>query len=252
MQTQTYEMTALALRWWFLALLAVIFLRLAFSTLRERIRQPEQIEKAAGFTIGLLEVVYPENSRLCGRRFPLERENRVGSSGVCEARVRSRGVRGVHCVIARQNGRTLLSPSGAGLYLNGSAVRQPVVLDDGDFLGMGGLLLRVRLNDLTDGVRRPREYDRRLSHRCVESDDYDEIYAEYMGFFDGDGQENYDGDYGYGEEDAPFDEDEYDEEYDGGYDDEYDDEQDDGLYSEYLDEPQTPANRQKRDGGGRR
>lgn len=152
------------MRFWFAALMVYLVLRTVSAVLRDYGRQ-RRLRKAEVSSIGILEVVEPQfdakgkKHPLYGRRFPLRRENRIGSARSSDIRIKASGVEPSQASIFQKGNRILLADFGGrrGVYLNGARVgKEEMPLVDGDEIIIANVVLVFRLyGAVNEGRREP-------------------------------------------------------------------------------------------------
>lgn len=139
-----FDLIAQGMRYWFLFLIALLFVQLLRCVLRESKSDRVLKKQAANRSMGLLEVVAPaDNKRLYGVHFALRQENLLGRSRRCDIRLKDPSVRPAHAFIAQKGKKVVLSRYGGATLLNGTMIKSEVPLLDGDEIQLGQVVLRV-------------------------------------------------------------------------------------------------------------
>ena len=146
MNASLYELLALAMRYWFAALLALIVFLLTQSFVREwRIEKAVQRRIAdTAATLGL-RVLSSEDRRVQrGLLLPLDGDSLLGSGGGCDLRLRTRALRRRHLVLRVEKDQVYLYPEGSALVTaDGQRVRRGDTLLPGQNMQAGGLVFRL-------------------------------------------------------------------------------------------------------------
>ena len=152
MNATAYQLLATIAKYWFLALMVMILLRLTLSVAREmRIERQvrREIERAGTGVSATLELVADENKRLKrSKRFAIEGECTVGRGRQCDVRVRSRSLERVHCILAMGPKGLEVAPVGrAFVMVDGAVAARRAIARDGSVLQMGGLIFRLEMEE---------------------------------------------------------------------------------------------------------
>ena len=201
MSQEVFELIAEGLRYWIAALVVYILFRSAMAVRRSFVvEKRERKQSEGGYTVGVLEVIDPgQNPRLMGARFVLRQENRIGSGGDCDIRIRERSVRPTQATIYQKGQKIFISDYGtrAGIGLNGFQVQEDVPLMDGDEIQISGVVLALSLKSAFSAGGRPDmnkgdviDNEEEWDDEDEESfdDDADDVWDEY----DGDENNEYD------------------------------------------------------------
>lgn len=147
LNASVYELLALAMRYWFIALMAAIVFLLAQSFLREwRIEKAVQRRIASAASLYALRLVSSEDRRLeAGLYLPLEGDVLLGSGRGCDLRLKTRSLQRRHLVLRPERDGVLLFPEGNALVaVEGERVRKLGKLLPGQRMQAGGLLFELR------------------------------------------------------------------------------------------------------------
>lgn len=146
MYESAYDIVAMAMRYFFLALILYILIRVVQHSVSE-FRTVQQIkQKVRSVSPGYLEVTEPESLR--GEKYPLRRENTLGRAKRCDISVPLASLAPVHAFLFEKKDGLYLADYGSheGVLLNGERVgRKDELLYTGDSLQMGELVLTLHL-----------------------------------------------------------------------------------------------------------
>ncbi|MDZ4762961.1 MAG: FHA domain-containing protein [Chloroflexota bacterium] len=145
----TVEITLFALRvvsgGLLLALLALLFV-LLWRDYRSAVRQVESTRRSYGRLIEL--VAFDEQSAMAtGQAYPLLPLTSLGRTPTNSIMVDDDFASGEHCLLALRSGRWWLEDrvSRNGTMLNGVLIAQPIIVTDGDIIGIGQRRFRIEL-----------------------------------------------------------------------------------------------------------
>ncbi len=182
MSGSAYEIAALAMRFWFTALMVFLLWRIIRAVLRDYSAQRTAKKADTGYSLGMLEVVGPElDDRgkihpLYGRRFALKRENRIGRAASADIRIRHGKIAPYQASIFQKGNRVLLTDFGGkhGVFLNGGRIGEDTPLVDGDEIEIGGVEFVLHLMAAGQGRRPAEEPGRR--RRTADAGGPDELF----------------------------------------------------------------------------
>ena len=146
MNASLYELLALAMRYWFIALLGLIVFLLAQSFIREwRIERAVQRRIADAAYLFALRLVSSEDKRLKrGTRLYLEGDSLLGRSRGCDLCLHTRALQRRHLVLHPERDRVLLYPEGSALVsIDGEHVRRGDELKPHQRVQVGGLVFEL-------------------------------------------------------------------------------------------------------------
>lgn len=157
MNSETYEILALAARYWFILLAALIVLRGWRATVKDN-RNAKVLRDWAGGAGCVGELVVLEDGKkqkkksLCGARFPVPLEGLIGSGGTADIRIRHQDVHSKHVWFHYQPGRMVLHRAGRAQISCPMSSDGKLVLRDGDQLEIGRLTLVMVFYDMSDAA----------------------------------------------------------------------------------------------------
>lgn len=184
MSAETYEIMALAARYWFITLAALIVLRGWRASVKDN-RNAKILRDWAGGSgcVGELVVledgVKQKKKSLKGARLSVPAEGLLGSGRTADIRIRHSDLKRKHVWLTYQPGMMQLSP------VRDAQVECPVlpdgqrVLKDGDQLCVGRLKLMMVFYDVQDAVvGQPMPARRAKPERKAEEEEYDDPFEE--------------------------------------------------------------------------
>lgn len=157
MSTETYELLALAARYWFIVLAALIAVRGWRSSVKDN-RNAKILRDWAGGAGCIGELVVLEDGQkqkkrtIRGARFPVPEEGLIGSGGLADIRIHHPDLHRKHVWFAYRKGRLMLTPAGK------AQISAPVtpdgrhVLRDGDEISIGRLRMMMVFYDVQDAA----------------------------------------------------------------------------------------------------
>ncbi len=184
MSSETYEIVALAARYWFIALAALIVIKGWRSSVKDNRNQKILRDWAGGAgCVGELVVledgVRQRKRSLKGMHFPIPEEGLIGSGGMADIRIRHGDVRRRHVWMHYQSGRLLLTPAGR------AQLEAPVGPDgkrelcDGDVMVIGKLKLMAVFYDVQEAAAmRPAPVKARRPQKRKDEEEYDDPFVE--------------------------------------------------------------------------
>ena len=182
MSTETYEILALAARYWFLLLAALFVIRGLMNsrqTNREERELRDQFSSAGcvGELVVLSDGVKNPKKSVRGARFPVPKEGLIGSGRIADIRIRHADMKRKHVRFSYLPGELRIRPVGKAevscpMRLDGSGL-----LQDGDRMRIGALELMMVFYETQDAaagsasaVRRPKP--------VREEDEYEDPFEE--------------------------------------------------------------------------
>lgn len=157
MDSEAYEILALAARYWFIILAALFVVKAWRITVRDN-RNAKILRDWAGGAGCVGELVVLEDGKKQGRksfrgaRFPVPMEGLIGSGGTADIRIRHQDVRRKHVWFHYQPGRMVLTCAGRAQISCPMAQDGKRALRDGDQLVIGRLKLVMVFYDLSDAA----------------------------------------------------------------------------------------------------
>ena len=183
MSSETYEILALAARYWFLLLAGLIVLRgLANSRNENRRERNLREEIGAAGCIGELVVledgVKNRKKSLRGARFPVPEEGLIGSGRMADIRIRHTDMKRRHVMFSYRPGRLLLRPVGRSEIECPREADGSMVLRDDERLMIGSLEMLMVFYDVKDAAEAPKEERRQRPAKKKEEDEYEDPFEE--------------------------------------------------------------------------
>ncbi|MBQ2957162.1 MAG: hypothetical protein IJE08_11945 [Clostridia bacterium] len=184
MSSETYEILALAARYWFIAL-AVLFVIKGWRVSVKDNRNAKVLRDWAGGAgcVGELLVledgVRSKKRSLRGARLPVPMEGLIGSGGTADIRIKHPDVRRKHIWFAYQPGKmtlTLVGKAQADMPVTPDGRR---ILREGDQLTIGRLKMTMVFYSIEDASAASPVYVRKVRPaKKRSSDDFDDHYEE--------------------------------------------------------------------------
>lgn len=146
MYQNTYDLVALGMRYFFLALILYILIRLVLQAYTEFVAVQQIKKQVRGVSPGYLEVLAPKECR--GETYPLRRENTIGRGKRCDICIQHPSLAPLHAFLYEKKGELYLAAYGGrkGVLLNGNAIRKrEEMLYTRDELELGEVKLRLYL-----------------------------------------------------------------------------------------------------------
>ncbi len=150
MNASVYELLALAMRYWFIAILGVIVFLLIQSLVREwRIERAVQRRIASAPSALFLLLVSSEDKRLRpGLAFPLDGDTLLGSGRGCDLRLKTRTLKKRHLVLHLEETQvTVIPEGGAFAAVDGQQITRRSALLPHQRLQAGGLIFELVQTD---------------------------------------------------------------------------------------------------------
>lgn len=147
MNGELYEIIALAMRYFFAGIMALVAVRAWKITIVDS-RRAAELRRMSPETgvCGEFLVVTGDGRAREGMRYPVIREGLVGSSGKADVRLRSKSVRRSHAFFEMTDrGLRVRNNNRAPMYLNGKS-RREALLRDGDHITVGRVELMLVLS----------------------------------------------------------------------------------------------------------
>ena len=119
MYETAYDLVALGMRYFFIALILYILLRVVLHSVREYRAVQEIKHHVRQFSPGYMEILEPVER--CGEIHHLRHENSIGSAKNCDIRIEGVGLAPSHALLYLKK---------EGLYLASLGSRTPVLLND--------------------------------------------------------------------------------------------------------------------------
>lgn len=185
MNEQAFELTSMAMRYWFMLLIAIAAicaLKLAFvdskRARKEKLSAPN-MEK-----IGELLVVKGAGEVRRGERFAITRDIVIGRRSKCDICLPDKSVFPRHaCGELRSGGMLIGAIGNAPISLKGHPMESEILVCDGALFSIGAYTLQLTLYD----VEAEYEVDaagRAIDARRISGDDYDDAFVPFEHEFD--------------------------------------------------------------------
>ncbi len=142
-----FDLAAVIMSYWFALL--VLFI-LAKTIQNAYLEYKGEREVRGGLdrprTMAYVEISAPEGDAL-GKRFPLRRENILGSGAGCDIRLPFRSVSGEHASIYQKSRKAFVSSLAGrkGVFVNGERIAHPRELCENDRIQLGKIELVYRI-----------------------------------------------------------------------------------------------------------
>lgn len=179
MEAETYELLALAARYWFAALGIIIVLRAWRASVFDNrsARLLRDLSPEAG-NIGELQIIADQwkDRALIGARYAAPPEFALGSGRAADARIRHRDIKKRHLHLRYDGTAFVLTPARGVRPVAPCRARDGAwILRDGDCMQLGRLIIKLTLYD-ADMAMRSRDV-RLLAERGARADDLDLEHA---------------------------------------------------------------------------
>lgn len=184
MSNETYEILALAARYWFIALAALMVIRGWRSSVRDN-RNAKILRDWAGGAGCVGELVVVEDGirskkrSLRGKRFQVPAEGLIGSGGTADIRLKHADVRRKHIWMTYRPGRmmlTLMGKAQAEMPVTPDGKR---ILREGDQLSIGRLKMVMVFYDVDDAAAAEPVYVKKnRPKKRTPADEVDDQYEE--------------------------------------------------------------------------
>lgn len=154
MSPETYELIALAMRYWFIALALLIVFRAWRVCVTDNRNQKllRDWSPEAG-AVGEFLVTEDSRTKLLGARYPIPSEGVLGSGRVADVRIARRGIAARHYYMTCRDNMLILTPMGSRVLSRGAVLR------DGDSLELGELTLLVTFYNVDASAAKTEEED---------------------------------------------------------------------------------------------
>lgn len=155
MNAAAYELLSAIAKYWFIALAIFILVRMILSVTRE-VRIERQVQREigqAGTSINATLILLSDEDRKLkrGKFYPVQGETTIGRSGRCDISLRSKSLESMHCILNMEHGSMSVVPIGrAFVVVDGEVVERRAAAWDGSEIQMGGLVFRLRLEEVND------------------------------------------------------------------------------------------------------
>ncbi len=142
-----YDLAAIIMSYWFALLVLFILVKTVQNAYLEYKAEREAREGLdRPRTMAYVEISAPEGDEL-GKRFPLRRENILGSGSGCDICLPYRSVSREHASIFQKNRRAFISSLAArkGVYVNGEKITKARGLSENDRIRLGKIELTYKI-----------------------------------------------------------------------------------------------------------
>ena len=170
MSEGVYELLALAARYWFVLLIAVIVVR-AWRTSVVDNRSAKVLRELSGGAACIGELLVSDGPRkLTDQRIPIPEEGLLGSGRAADVRIRAHGIAPRHMWMKYADGCLTVKPVGKAVIAAPRTADGRFVLCDGDQLRIGDITFTLLLYDTRDLVNQPEPPQALRRPRKQESD----------------------------------------------------------------------------------
>ena len=177
MNSDLYALIALAARYWFVALIAVLLFRGWRMTVADN-RRAKLLREWMGQTGCVGELILNPGTKK-HISYPIPREGVLGSGRAADVRIRSRDLKHAHAHFELREGGLLVKPLGrAELKVGGGFTGESVFLQDGDVLTIGKLQLMLVLFDASAEEEETDEWFEVGPDEAEPEENADEWYGE--------------------------------------------------------------------------
>ena len=183
MSSETYEIMALAARYWFLMLAGLIVIKGLLNSRKENRRERELREEIGsagciGELVVLEDGVKNKKKSLRGARFPVPEEGLIGSGRIADIRIRHADMNRKHVRFSYRQGELVLRPVGRASVECPMKPDGTLALRDDERLIVGSLELLMVFYDLKDAAEAPAEPRRQRPAKKKEEDEYEDPFEE--------------------------------------------------------------------------
>ena len=183
MSSETYEILALAARYWFLMLAGLIVIRGILNSRKENRRERELREEIGsagciGELVVLEDGVKNKKKSLSGARFPVSEEGLIGSGRIADIRIKHADMNRKHVRFSYRQGELVLRPVGRAPVEGPVRPDGTMALRDDERLFIGSLELLMVFYDMQDAAEAPPEPRRQRPAKKKEEDEYEDPFEE--------------------------------------------------------------------------
>ncbi len=180
MNEQAFELTSLAMRYWFAGLMLIAVLcALRLMVIDRRRDRRDREESPNGEAVGEFLVVRGAGNVERGERYRISRDIVIGRRRKCDVRLSDRSVYPRHARGELRSGGMLIGAIGnAPISLRGQPIQQEVMVHDGALVCIGAITLQLTLYDV------PVEVDADGTEHAIDvvsasGDDFDREFVPY-------------------------------------------------------------------------
>lgn len=180
MNEQAFELTSLAMRYWFAGLMLIAVLcALRLMAIDRRRDRRDREELPNGEAVGEFLVVRGAGNVERGERYRISRDIVIGRRRKCDVRLNDRSIYPRHARGELRSGGMLIGAIGnAPISLRGQPIQQEVMVHDGALVSIGAVTLQLTLYDV------PVEVDADGTEHAIDvvsasGDDFDREFVPY-------------------------------------------------------------------------
>jgi len=141
-----YEAASYIMRYWFVILVVLMLFGVILISIREY-REKKYVMGMAGKYIGFIEIL-AGSPEYMHERYGLLNRNTIGRSKRADVCIPDSSLKRVHALLYFKNGAAYINTLGTGEVLrNGHSVDKPRILNTGDVLTLGGVIIGVHLKE---------------------------------------------------------------------------------------------------------
>ena len=183
MSTETYEILALAARYWFLLLVVLLVIKGLMNSRRinreERdLRDQFSSAGCVGELVVLADGVKNQKKSIRGARFPVPKEGVIGSGRIADIRIRHADVKGKHVRFYYLPGELRLKPVGKAELSCSRRLDGSMLLQDGHRLRIGAVEMMMVFYETQDAAAGSASAGRRPDPVVEEDDEYDDPFED--------------------------------------------------------------------------
>ncbi len=183
MSSETYEIMALAMRYWFIALAALIVIRGWRASVKDN-RNAKILRDWAGGSGCVGELVVLEDGvrakkrTMAGARLPVPVEGLVGGGKTADIRIRHADVRRRHAWLIYRPGMMQINPVGSAKIECPQLPDGRYILRDGDQLTIGKLKMMMVFYDMQDAAAGKTSPVKKVRPPVKEEEEYEDPFEE--------------------------------------------------------------------------
>ncbi len=141
-----FDLASIIMSYWFALLVLFILVKTVQNAYLEyKAEREARVGLDRPRTMAYVEITAPEGDEL-GKRFPLRRENILGSGSGCDIRLPFRSVSGEHASIFQKNHKAFIAALTArkGVFVNGEKITKARELSENDRIRLGKIELTYK------------------------------------------------------------------------------------------------------------
>ncbi len=142
-----YDLAAIIMSYWFALLVLFILVKTVQNAYLEyKAEREARVGLDRPRTMAYVEITAPEGDEL-GRRFPLRRENILGSGSGCDIRLQFRSVSREHASIYQKSHRAYIASLAGrkGVFVNEEKITKARELEENDRIQLGKIELTYKI-----------------------------------------------------------------------------------------------------------